>query len=988
MPTYTKKKKLFTPRSLVIVGLLLGGLALYLIRSYNTGTGPFSSFSSTADINRIVVEDENFAKNAAEKKAIQQLNQAANAEARAKTPAQKKKAEDELNAAANQYAQAQAATIAKEKADKAKTDKQNACTQCQQHAPAGACTDICSGAPAPVVVNPNSLAPAGGGQPPAGGGTPSTDKKICNTGSAGVNVEAGKWVATGYGLDKDGNRCTSSGCSQRECVQITDSCGHSKPKPCDVQYKTDPTSVVLPPSAGTEYTAGLTPAEIAKAEADAKAKGEAPPAKVLPKNQCYDKSTSGQWVIVTDGTPKSGSPDEVCGDGKFVKKTAYDAAKKAECEADGLHTWNGTACVAKKLVPTDAEKKTKADECRAQNKAYDATKNDCGAVMKCGPGYKLNANDGFCDLNPGSGSENVRQGIIDSGTAFCAKLQGKKFDINTGLCIGTGETPVVRPWKCDPGVTYTSGTKQGHRFCELDSTGKVIGEKYIFCDSATSTYDSQTGKCNLKTALPPAGTQKLEKVGKECPKDYLSCSGFCDKNSEGRFASKVVDGKIVCDVPPAVTTPVKETPPVQGPSNTVTRSEYTQQLSDTFDLVKRAGGDIETFRTCPPASTCFPYGAGRGTVFVRVSDVVNSAKKIEDDVNYLHLYDEIIAKDKNAFDEGPHDFGQYTTKAECESKKLDCIKVTNGLFYTYVEKKVLDDLAAELKVKEMTIPPIEPPKQAAAPVTTTPVVTPVTIITNPYQTLKKGDNCGSLGYPSCDKCEGGVKTQYTEAGSPVSFNKCGTEAEVKKILDADKVPAAEQKIIGDDSDKQTLSVGDACKDGALSSIKCSQCPGGASSYVTVGGKSAKICGTEAQLAGVDLTNYSGSLNPPNTVGANAAVGGGAGCAAGATLGAVYGAAAGLGVFSAPVAIVGGVVGCVVGAVSGAGVAAAATPTGGTPANVLNLKKSGESCGHKVAGFIIVKDSNGDESCSDGVCEYMPGIADNGVDVRHSGYYCK
>lgn len=862
-----KRKKFFNPRNLLIIGILLAGLTWYLYQSYSTGTGLFAAFSSVASINRVVVEDENSAKNAAELKAIRNLNNAANAEAQAKTAAQKKKAEAALNTASTQYSAAQAATIAQAKAE---ADKKAACSLCLKNSSsAAACTSVCG---APII------------PPITSGGTSTPEKRICNTGTAGVNVESGKWVATGFGLDKDGNRCTTGGCSQRECVQITDKCGHSKPKPCDVQYQTDPSSVVLPSGGGTEYTVGKTAAEIAQAEKEAKEKGEAPPTKTLPKNQCYDKNEAGQWVIITDGTPKSDDANKVCGDGKFVTKTEYTAAQKASCEADGLHTWNGAGCDPKKLGSSDADKKAQAADCRAQNKSYDAVKNTCGSTLKCGPGYKLRESDGFCDLDNPRGSEAIRDGIIRSGESFC-KSVGKKFEPSTGLCIGVGETPSAgRPRTCATGITYTSGTKNGYRFCEVDKNGLVINEKYIFCDSSTSNYDSKTGECSLKPEVAVAvNPPKIVNYDGQVGGTANSPSGCKYSGARPQFGG-----------------------PSGGLWNCPDEPKPTSVVSPKEEVV------------FPPRKIINPNGK------------VGGGASDPDDCKYEGAY------------------------------------ILIGGLWSCPDEPT-------------------PVVQTANP------EVPVVMSENAYQSLKIGDQCGSLGYPSCDKCEGGISTKYTESGAPVTFNKCGDEAQVKTILDADKVPPSDQKIIGDNSSDQILATGSVCKDGVFSTAKCSQCSSGSSTVIEVNGESTKVCGSKNDLAKVDLVNISGDLTPPNTVGGNATIGAGAGCLAGAvTYGAIGFAwgvvVGGIGeVVTTPLGIIGG---CVVGAIGGAGVGAAVTPTNTTPASVVKLKSAGESCGHNIAGFIRVKDKNGDASCSNGVCEFMEGIAENGVDVRSSGYYCK
>lgn len=92
----TKKSSLFkSNRSLLLVALaIFVGGSLYL--GFSSGTGPLSWFGYPPSVNRIIEEDPNQAKTAIEKKAIENLNQAANKEARAKTDKQKKEAAADL----------------------------------------------------------------------------------------------------------------------------------------------------------------------------------------------------------------------------------------------------------------------------------------------------------------------------------------------------------------------------------------------------------------------------------------------------------------------------------------------------------------------------------------------------------------------------------------------------------------------------------------------------------------------------------------------------------------------------------------------------------------------------------------------------------------------------------------------------------------------------------------------------------------------------
>lgn len=250
-----------------------------------------------------------------------------------------------------------------------------------------------------------------------------------------------------------------------------------------------------------------------------------------------------------------------------------------------------------------------------------------------------------------------------------------------------------------------------------------------------------------------------------------------------------------------------------------------------------------------------------------------------------------------------------------------------------------------------------------------------------YTTLNIGDNCGSFGYPSCNKCKGGISTKYQEVNGPSStytFNKCGSQEEITKLIGSE----SSTKIIGDTSVNQTLTVGTVCKEGALSSVKCTGCPKGVATDVLVDGKTIQVCGSPEEIEKLNLNNITLSMKPGNSVAGNTAIGAGAGCLAGA---ATYGAiglmvgvaAAGIGtVVTTPAGLIGG---CIAGALGIGVVTSAATATPST-VNIQSLKATGDSCESKFLWGIAGKEAkNGDESCASGTCEY---------DYNKSGWYCK
>lgn len=382
---------------------------------------------------------------------------------------------------------------------------------------------------------PTNLTPAAGNKP-----------ESC-AGGNGVKLTPGKYAATGHSWQGEGRNDTPD-LSRRECVLIDVQCNHGKPVACDVVYNIDPSSVILPTfvdseHAGSEYYAGKTPAQIREDEKN----NIAPPPK--PKENCYDKS----GVIMVTGS-QLGS--DRCFNGEFISEGDFDTENAKTCNPS-TQTYNIVTNNCDLLpppppggntppnAPTPQEIQAKKDECRGNSKEYDATKNDCTQeTLKCGPDYRYR--EGFCDLAPDSASEPIRDQIFDSAKKFCDDIN-KKFDPSTGLC--QAPTP-GRPWECKSEQTYTSDKKLGYRFCVLDDTGRVVGERYQFCDSTTSTYDSKTGICtpkstNLNPPANPAATGKSD--GGQEVIDVEKCpggkGGILDKN-KAKYICNNSDGSL------------------------------------------------------------------------------------------------------------------------------------------------------------------------------------------------------------------------------------------------------------------------------------------------------------------------------------------------------------------------------------------------------------------------------------------------------------
>lgn len=81
----------------------------------------------------------------------------------------------------------------------------------------------------------------------------SNNDKLCKAGN--VTVSIGTWVATGSNMGSDR-------AEERQCTQIVAGCKHEGSVACHEVYKSDPSKVVLPVNAGTEYYIGKSASNI------------------------------------------------------------------------------------------------------------------------------------------------------------------------------------------------------------------------------------------------------------------------------------------------------------------------------------------------------------------------------------------------------------------------------------------------------------------------------------------------------------------------------------------------------------------------------------------------------------------------------------------------------------------------------------------------------------------------------------------------------
>ena len=381
----------------------------------------------------------------------------------------------------------------------------------------------------------------------------SAKPKSCK-GAPGVKLTPGKYAATGYGW-KDGKRSTEAGTSQRECVYIEDDCGHSTVKACDEVYKIDSTKVILPVSAGPEYYAGKTPAQIR----DDTKKNIAPPPK--PKENCYDKS----GVIMVTG---SSLGDDGCFNGEWLSDktdptkpdSLSDLDNKiiATCSNTQVYDKEKNECITP-VPPTgptpeeiaaaaaEATKKAEADAAKAKLEAEAEFKRlntpvslaDCNKIKRDGVckqvqgsvlylpvpiGFtgSISYNSGPTAGKPttvapttyksssectqgsyactGSGSTWVRSGIVNNGKVYEGNEIIYKFGDNTKTLIdnSTPQTPVSFGQDvARPGDMVAEKADCQYGYIQA-------GNAYV-CTDATTTIDNSTPQ------TPPIQTSQFDR---------------------------------------------------------------------------------------------------------------------------------------------------------------------------------------------------------------------------------------------------------------------------------------------------------------------------------------------------------------------------------------------------------------------------------------------------------------------------------------------
>ncbi|KKU26100.1 MAG: hypothetical protein UX37_C0006G0023 [Microgenomates group bacterium GW2011_GWA2_46_16] len=155
------------------------------------------------------------------------------------------------------------------------------------------------------------------------------EAQLCPVGNTTAPV--GSWVATGEGLDENGNVCKSSGCPFRACVKVEAGCkiNYAKKAKCGDIFVNDPTKLVASNAMGCQYFNTET--------------GQSNTDCTKPLATCYSGGTA-----YPSGSTKDG---KVCNDGDWVEK--YNQALCDFIHGDGKTTLDSNGkCISKPVVAT------------------------------------------------------------------------------------------------------------------------------------------------------------------------------------------------------------------------------------------------------------------------------------------------------------------------------------------------------------------------------------------------------------------------------------------------------------------------------------------------------------------------------------------------------------------------------------------------------------------------------------------------------------
>lgn len=519
---------------------------------------------------------------------------------------------------------------------------------------------------------------------------PVTTPTVISTGAScpGANsgIGGGQYAQNGYGLkaDKKTHCKTGDECPYRECVKCVDGSWDSTPNVCGegaaTNYITRPDQVVEGTGANNCWSDGTWYADSTSQDGSSFCLNGTwkPKAEYIAEKS----KTCGEGGTFNPDQNKCSTGVTTIGGNPVVVPPAAIVAGPKTCPTG--QTLVGSSC----LTSVDLGRRVRLCE-ETPGKLFDLATGTCG-ISK--PNSAVVVSNSLINAPVACGLQNNGTQYVDCTadkkqvirTRFCSASKDHKFD-SKGNCISAATketisspitdrkdlttpvatTPVVvAPLGKNAGETCGVGTtswfcdsKCGGVFTTIEITENSLKKyKQNYCGTAEDVAKiglsdpyiivKETAPAPIETT-PVIESAPLTKVGLECPKDYLSCSAFCDKNAEGRFASKPVDGKIVCDVPPPLSTekisiPVTETPgELLGGGRTTADPDhcqfgqgkkegylYTCKFENGTTNRAPEGGGCYGQILCETGSTCNHGKCVKDTTILEITD--NSSSK-----NYL-----------------------------------------------------------------------------------------------------------------------------------------------------------------------------------------------------------------------------------------------------------------------------------------------------------------------------------------------------------------
>ena len=352
-----------------------------------------------------------------------------------------------------------------------------------------------------------------------------SSSKTCN----GSSVTVGCWGATGAGMKQDKGAyikgaSDEGGTPARECMYCNDdgSWDLNKTSAC---HDLNPSSVILPPNAGTEYTLGIKmpsceagvyvvgDLKAASCLKDFNAKDNPGLTIVCSRTECHnatylDACPNANGGLVPTGTPRG---EQKCYDGGWISTDDYNE-KIGQINPPPVNP-------PKEGGNGDNNKETPAEKAERTRKEY---------YDKCdGIGDKQTCTKAECDK--GIAGTDYQCKLIQ-GTSNKYGIVGKDF---TGSISYNSGPTAGKPTTVTP-TTYKSqdDCKKLGYVCKLNGDGKYVFDKL---DTTFITYTFGSTTPALPAIIPPITTENVV----ECK--YEECEDVCTNR-----LSSYVNGKRYC----------------------------------------------------------------------------------------------------------------------------------------------------------------------------------------------------------------------------------------------------------------------------------------------------------------------------------------------------------------------------------------------------------------------------------------------------------